>query len=178
MVTADSIFTVGPPALHIAGYDVIDTEGTWRPDLLEECPRIGLALAYRDEAGIIVKMTTDIETWNDTPQNQAERDRLRRLLIAMCTYRNTGGSDFDGFNADFPLQAILRGFHHLPTMKLDPEWHLFATDGDEHIFEKGDKSAYVYVVEREFTELMTPEEFRAWQSGASEVEAIRSEEEE
>jgi hypothetical protein len=176
MFLEDSVFTLGPPALHIAGYDVIDTEGMWFPDLLEQRPRIGLALAYRDDSGNIVKMTTDIATWNDSPQNQAERDRLRLLLVAMCRYRNTGGSDFDGFCANFPLHNVLRGFHQLPTMKLDPEWHLYATDGAEHIFEKADKSAYIYVVEGEFTELMTPDEFEAWHTGTGTVETIQLEE--
>lgn len=169
-VDADDSLVVDPPALHIAGYDVIETEGTWRPDLLEEKPRIGLAIALRDDNGQIVKQSAEIAVWTESPENNAERDRLAALLRAMCRYRNTGGSEFDGFAAPYPIHNVLRGFHQLPSIRLAPGWHLLDTDDSEHVFEKDDRSAYLYVVEDEFTESMTPYQFLAWKTDAVEVE--------
>lgn len=165
-MTADDYLNLSPPALHNAGYHVEDTEGTWKPDLLEEQPRIGLRLVLRDENLNVVKKSEEFAYWTDTPDTQIKRMRLRLLVEAMCRYRNTGGSDFDGMGVEFPLHNVLRAFHQLPAVQTSPEWKLWHTQVGEHVYEKDDKAAYLFVVEDEFTEVMNPDQFLDWQRNA------------
>lgn len=150
------------PALHLAGYRVVNTSGKLPEDAKPGGSYIGLAIALLNGDGNELQRSPDFVRFPDVAENYPELARARLLASAMCRYLTTGGQ-----NVSQMVAAIHQGLLELPTVGLAEGWKLWSTEEQgyhEHIFKKDQR--YLRTVEDQFTEELTEAEFLSAQTGA------------
>ena len=138
------------PALHISGYTThyIDSTVVQALDII-----------FKDNDGSVIDRC-NVFTDRALPETQPKIDRISLLAEAICKFLNTGGTIDQ-------IDEILNKLEKLPEVTLPENCELFSTEETEHCFVIHNEKTkeFIRVVENEFTELMTEEEYVEFATG-------------